>query len=326
MAFRDQQGLPEGTPRYKGNLHSHTVNSDGHLTPQESAAAFRAHGYQFLCLSEHDLYTDYSEELDRDDFVILPGLEASVLLMDESGTGRVKTHHMHGILGTDEMVSRAPRRFEHMERLEPPVYFGSWDGAAACQALADTLRDHGCIVTYNHPVWSRVDVEEFEDVEGVFGIEVFNYNTVNESGTGYDVACWDRMLRAGKRIWGFASDDNHNEGLFDDAFGGWIVVCAPELSRDALVTAMLEGAYYSSSGPEISGWGVRDGVVWVECSPCERVNMIAGGFIGAGETRIAEGPEGLVRAEFELRGDETYVRVECVDAAGKTAWSNPLFA
>ena len=27
----------------------------------------------------------------------------------------------------------------------------------------------------------------------------------------------------------------------------------------------------------------------------------------------------------ELRGDETYVRVECIDRYGRTAWTNPLW-
>lgn len=44
---------------YKGNLHSHTTNSDGHLTPAQAVALFRQYGYSFLCLSEHDYYTDY---------------------------------------------------------------------------------------------------------------------------------------------------------------------------------------------------------------------------------------------------------------------------
>ena len=66
---------------FKGNLHSHTVNSDGRLTPAQSASYYREHGYSFLCLSEHDYYTDLREELDRDDFIILPGLEASTYLI-----------------------------------------------------------------------------------------------------------------------------------------------------------------------------------------------------------------------------------------------------
>lgn len=325
MAFADQTALPEGMPRYKGNLHSHTVNSDGHWTPEQSVAEFRAHGYQFLCLSEHDLYTDYSSTFDTDDFIILPGLEASAVLVAEDGS-RLRTHHMHGILGTDEMVAAAPERFQHMERLEPIVRRGAWNGLAVAQELSDTLARHGCAVTYNHPIWSRIEPDDVLGLTGAFGIEVWNYDTVNESGTGYDTVYWDLMLRRGARIGGLATDDNHNEGTFDDSFGGWVVVCAPELTRDAVVGALLRGDYYSSAGPQLANWGVRDDTVWVECSPCERVNMIAGGLINAGATEAADSPQGITRAEFPLRGDETYVRIECVDAQGRTAWSNPLYA
>lgn len=46
--------FPENGQFYKGNLHSHTTNSDGHLTPEEAVALFKSQGYHFLCLSEHD--------------------------------------------------------------------------------------------------------------------------------------------------------------------------------------------------------------------------------------------------------------------------------
>ena len=60
-------GFTESGNWYKGNLHSHTVNSDGHLTPAESVKLFREHGYHFLCFSEHDRYTDYRDEFDCED-------------------------------------------------------------------------------------------------------------------------------------------------------------------------------------------------------------------------------------------------------------------
>ena len=55
--------------------------------------------------------------------------------------------------------------------------------------------------------------EEFIYTEGISALEIFNFNTVQESNTGYDVTYWDRMLRMGRRINAFASDDNHNEGF-----------------------------------------------------------------------------------------------------------------
>ena len=58
---------------YKGNLHSHTTNSDGVWTPEQSAKNYRDAGYSFLCFSDHDLYTDYRRELGKKNFLILPG-------------------------------------------------------------------------------------------------------------------------------------------------------------------------------------------------------------------------------------------------------------
>ncbi len=313
---------------YKGNLHSHTVNSDGKLTPAESVKLFQDNGYHFLCLSEHDLYTDYRKEFDSSEFIILPGLEASAVLFEkEGGIRRKKVHHIHGILGTELMQQKAVKPlFRHMERLEVPVYYGDWDGAAVAQQLADELAARGCITTYNHPVWSRVEEREFVDTDGIFGLEIFNYNTVNESGTGYDTAHWDVMLRKGRRIHGFASDDNHNEGLFDDACGGYVWVKADGLTHDNIISALVEGNYYSSSGPKIYDWGIREGVVYVDCSPVNRVNVIAGGYVNGGRTVMCGSlQETMTRAEYPLNGDETYVRVECVDANGRTAWSNAIF-
>ena len=33
---------------YKGNLHSHTTNSDGRLRPEEAAAFYKNYGYHFV--------------------------------------------------------------------------------------------------------------------------------------------------------------------------------------------------------------------------------------------------------------------------------------
>lgn len=324
--FADLTALPEGALRFKGNLHSHTTNSDGHWTPEESVAAHRAHGYHFLCLSEHDLYTDYAGAFDAEDFIILPGLEASAVLLTDDGRNlRLATHHIHGILGTDEMVAAAARRFDHGERLEPVVCRGSWDGRAVAQGVIDTLTSRGCAVMYNHPLWSRVDLDDVVGLEGLFAIEVHNFGTVEECALGHDTVFWDKMLASGTRLGGVASDDNHNAPGLDDSFGGWVVVAAPELTRSSVVRALMEGAFYASSGPAIENWGIRNGRAWVACSPCERVSLIAGGPVGVGETRLAEPGTTLGHAEFELRGTETYLRFECVDAAGRAAWTTPVY-
>ena len=325
--IKDQNAFPGAGRFYKGNLHSHTTHSDGKLSCREAAQLYREHGYSFLCFSEHDFYTDMRDELDREDFIILPGLEASAVLWEETGNRRQKVHHIHGILGTEAMQKAAGEKaFRGSERVPAWEYRGRWDGAAVAQEITDYVRSRGCIAMYNHPLWSRVEPEEYEHTQGLWGIEVFNYNTVNESGNGYDPASWDRMLHRGVRIWGTATDDNHNEGLFPDDCGGWIMVKAEVLSHEAILQGMLQGRFYGSSGPELYRWEIKNGVAAVECSPAARIDFIVGNHVGDGKTVLA--PEGrtVVYAEYPLKGDEIFIRVQCTDQAGRAAWSNPFFA
>ena len=255
-------------------------------------------------------------------------MEGSVVLYRAKGTNeRYKIHHLHGILGTQAMQDAAPLgTYKHMQYIPPMKFFGEWTGPEAAQEVADMLRDHGCVTTYNHPIWSRVTEEEFIYTEGISALEIFNFNTVLESNTGYDVTYWDRMLRMGRRMNAFASDDNHNEGLFEDSCGGWICVQAPDLSHDSIVQNFIDGNYYSSSGPEIHDWGVRDGKVWIDTSAVNHVNFVCGNIINDGITVLGERfKDTLSHAKYQLKGHETYVRVEAVDRYGRTAWTNPIY-
>lgn len=313
---------------YKGNLHSHTTISDGMLTPEQNVKLYQDNGYSFLCLSEHDIYIDHRAEFNQEHFIMLPGIEASAILYRQKGINeRYRVHHLHGILGTTAMQAAAPEGlFTHMQYVPPKKFFGEWTGAQASQEINDMLRAHGCVTTYNHPIWSRVEEQEFIYTEGLSALEIFNFNTVQESNTGYDVVYWDRMLRMGKRINAFASDDNHNEGLFEDSCGGWICVQAPELSHDSIVQNFIDGNYYSSSGPGIYDWGVRDGRAWIDCTEVNRVNFIAGNIINDGTTVLGEPcKDSLCHAEYQLKGHETYVRAEVTDKYGRTAWTNPIY-
>ncbi|HIX72702.1 MAG TPA: PHP domain-containing protein [Candidatus Anaerobutyricum stercoripullorum] len=312
---------------YKGNIHCHTTDSDGMLTPDEVVRLYKDAGYQFLAISDHNIFSDYRSRFDCEDFIILPAMEASaVLYRDENKKALLKVHHIHGILGNKQMQKEAEKGlFTHLQRYPEWEYFGNWDGAEVAQKLQDELAARGCLTIYNHPVWSRVREDEFIHTKGLTALEIYNYGTVNESATGYDALRWDVMLQNGSRIYATASDDNHNREV-EDSLGGYIVVKAEELSHEAMIQAILTGNYYSSSGPAIHDWGIKDGVAYVKCSPVSRVNFMAGNHVNAGLSVLSEtGEDELTYAEFPLRGDEAYVRVECVDQYGKTAWSNPIF-
>ncbi len=320
-------GFNKTKNRYKGNLHTHTTNSDGNLSPKEVKALFKKNGYSFLCITDHDVYSDLREELNDKDFIVLPGVEASSpLYVDESKKRYKKTHHVLGILGTTTMQENAKKiNYKHGDLLEIKSNVGDWDGAKEAQLLVDNLVDRGMIVSYNHPIWSRVDLEEFINLKNIFALEFYNYGTVNECEQGYDSLHWDNMLNAKNYVYGIATDDSHNVSEYVDALGGYIVVMAETLNHDNIVNSLVKGEYYSSSGVEIEEWGILNGVVYVSCSDVRKINFICGGCVGDGLTVMKDDIlETLNYAEYSLHGTETYVRIECIDKHGKMAWTNPI--
>ena len=70
-------GLPDadGYMWLKGNLHTHTTNSDGRVAPQARLDQYAAKGYDFLCLSDHDTITRVDTVCAPDDFVLVQGAE-----------------------------------------------------------------------------------------------------------------------------------------------------------------------------------------------------------------------------------------------------------
>src|SRR3990172_5777255 len=64
---------------YKGNTHSHTTESDGDSPPEQVARWYREHGYQFLVLSDHNVFTDPRAlaHLVDSTFLLIPGEEVT---------------------------------------------------------------------------------------------------------------------------------------------------------------------------------------------------------------------------------------------------------
>ena len=61
---------------YRGNLHSHTTESDGRLSPGDVVEFYRSRGYDFLCLTDHNRVTDPGG-LSSEDFLVFSGVETS---------------------------------------------------------------------------------------------------------------------------------------------------------------------------------------------------------------------------------------------------------
>lgn len=308
----------KGGKFYKGNLHSHTTLSDGSLEPDEVVRRYKEAGYHFLGISDHNRYFN-TTEYDSDDFLVIPAIEWSVR---EPKDG-IKGHHIHGIWGTDEMIRNAGDAvIPHLKTFKPWV----WEGTNTVQRCVDELRRTGNLTIYNHPVWSRLEVDDLLNAE-TFGIEIFNYDCELGDATELATYHWDQLLRRGRKVYGFASDDSHfgmpEDSPYYTAFGGWIVVVAKELTRGAIAEAIAQGSFYSSSGPQIFDYQVEGEEIVVRCSPVDRIHFIA--YERRGRTFRTKPGETIQEARYLMQGDETFVRVECIDERGRTAWTNPIF-
>ncbi len=277
---------------YKGNLHTHTTQSDGRRSPEEALAWYREQGYDFCALSDHWVLTPGGS-----DGAGLVSLAAAEL----NGDG----YHLL-TLGLSEIPSR---RLEH----EP-------------QAVIDAVKAQGGLAYIAHPYWTGRPSSEIAALRGLDGIEVYNSVCEVSKGTGHGRVHWDDCLSAGLRLTGLAVDDTH-WGL-EEAGGGWVMVRAPEPTEAALLAALAAGHFYASAGPaildlRIGGAEADAPVLEVVCSPCAEILFYTCGPRGR---RVAAEPGASVcRASLPLQREQVFVRVECRDAQGRCAWTNPVY-
>lgn len=293
----------------KGNLHAHSTNSDGDLPPEQVIRAYRDRGYQFLSLTDHNIFTSYPE-FNSPDFLMIPGMELSCPVSGEKGM------HLNVICKNGNYDFKQNQKFSIDSTKKTVDFIGQ--------------HKHNNIIILNHPYWSLLEWEEVIGLEGIFCMEVYNHASEWLDCVGEASKFWDTLLRKGKKMWGLATDDNHNgyvemQGwpfhlIQNDSFGGFIKVKAEAFTQEAIMRAVEQGSFYASSGPQIYDFYVEDGQIVVKCSPCERI-------VFSGNKRHFKRLLGVELTEFRvpLKGTEEYIRVQCVDKYGKTAYGNPIY-
>lgn len=288
--------FPQPGAWYRGNLHAHTTLSDGQRNPADVIAWYRGHGYDFLALTDHNRWAPGSSP--DAGFLVLSGIEID-------GTDPARgLYHLVGL------------------GLRGPLAQDLSKDAPA-QGAIDLLRDAGAVAFMAHPYWSDQLSANLLGLEGCIGLEVYNGGCDVMCGKGFAAVHWDDLLARGQRWWGLAVDDSHWFPGYPDTGLGWVWVKSPELTQAALLSALVAGHFYASTGPRIHALELSGQEVHVRCSPVAHVD-----FIGAGRyaRRVTPGRDAtLTQASHTLDSRQRYVRVVCGDAHGRYAWCNPLF-
>lgn len=285
--------FPEDQNWYKGNLHTHTNCSDGEVSPEDALALYKANGYSFVAITDHNKYFAGSEE---SDFVTLGGVE-----FDAKLESNYKAIHIIGI-GLEH---------EYVEPLSRSV-----------KSLSETIKAAGGLAILGHPAWSLLDVDDMISADGCFATEI--YSSVSYlSGRGDSSVYTDTVASRGciKKILGV--DDTHYYTPDNNKFKNWICMKLPSLSRENIFAALRSNAYYCSQGPEIHQIEIDNDTVNVYCSDVQKVTFYTNLHYEPGRLVVAENSP-LNFASYKVDPRATFLRVECEDKNGLRACSQYL--
>jgi hypothetical protein len=242
----------------KANFHTHTTQSDGKLSPAEAIAEYHKLGYGVLALTDHNKVTwpwsTYDPDSEQLEMISVQGAEAS------------RHHHM----GT---------------------FFCEAPGKSSEQDTLAEVREQDGVAIMFHPGRYKWSVKDYaalcREWHELIGMGIFN------QGDRYpgDRKTWDSVLTVlmpeGRPVWGFSNDDMHRKPHLGR---NWTVLLLPELSSDAVRTAMVHGAFffvYAPGGhketmpPIINSIEVdsRKGTIRIKATDHERIEWISGGTV-----------------------------------------------
>lgn len=299
----------------KGNVHTHSIVSDGDSTPATVVGWYRDHGYDFVALTEHNILVDPEKlaALETDRFEVIAGEEITM-------TGGGRQVHVNGLC-----VSKVIRGGTY-----------ATPRAALDHAITSILEQQG-VALVNHPNFDwALSQDDVSRSTGAQLLEIASgHPRVHTDGDCDDTrhtkettchpsheSLWQGALAAGLDIAPVAVDDAHEfrsvPGPLDARAGrAWIQVFSRDDGPDAICDRLRAGDLYASTGAEITRLRVRDDriTVW-PADPNATVE-----FIGVEGTRLEHG-RGMDDGapSYALAGNEPFVRVRVTDSNGARAW------
>ena len=293
---------------WRGNLHTHSTRSDGILSPEEVCRRYRAEGYDFLALTDHFI-GDYGYPIV--DTVPFRTAGFTTILGAELHSGAMANGELWHILAVGLPADFAPS--------DSPSFHPK-PGQETGPEIAARAVAAGAFVAVAHPQWSGLTLADARSITAAHAVEIYNHGCANGCDRPDGFAIADLLLTEGRKLSLIATDDAH---FYEpDHFGGWVMVKSEANTPEALLAALKAGAFYSSQGPELRDVRLEGDHVVIESSSV--VSAIA---MGHGTGAKAVHGNSMTRAEVPLDrlNGSPWVRVAVIDAAGKRAWSNPIW-
>ena len=323
-----QHLISESGAFYKANLHSHSTVSDGELSPEQMKELYQSHGYSILAYTDHWHFVTHNE-LSDGTFLALNGVENAA---DEQG--RPDFHDR--CCDICFIALRHDRRLHPLQDEKAVVGDGSYAAFVPSYCSRDINRmirtgvKNGFFATYNHPTWSLEDYSRYMTYKGMHAMEIYNHSSAVDGYDEYNPEIYDNLLRAGRRLYCIAADDNHNRAPGTrhwDSFGGFTMIKAPSLRYEDVTDALLRGDFYASRGPVIHAlWAdTDDQSIHIACEGAKKVVFTRSGRRCRAVYAEEEGKNFLEEVRFSVDPTDGYFRVTVFDENGLTADTNAYF-
>ncbi len=299
-----------GMQWFKGNTHTHTTMSDGDSPPEVVAKWYKDHGYRFLVLSDHNVFTDPAtlSKLVDAKFLLIPGEELTTGFL-------LKPVHVNGL---------------NISRKITPLIDVTLVGTI--QKNVDAVRAANGVPHINHPNLSwTISPRDLLQINNDKLLEIFNGHpgANNFGGGGWPSMeqVWDHLLTAGREIYGIAVDDAHHfQGEFapnrSNPGRGWVVVRARNLDAHEIVESLEKGLFYASTGVELDDVIVTPAQIEIRIAKRGDFKFRTE-FVGNGGKILLNSDSNP--AIYRLAGNETYVRAKVCNSGGFVAWVQPVF-
>lgn len=311
LAQSPSAAAPKQLKWYKGNTHTHTINSDGDSTPDEVVRWYRENGYNFLVMTDHNFLTEVdglnSIYRAAEKFIVIQGVEVTDKFED-------KPLHINGL---------------NVERTVLPQ--GGKSVAEVIQRDVNEIRAAKGVPHINHPNFGwAITTEELKQIENNKLFEIFNGHPQTNVWGGGDKpgleGMWDAILAGGKLLYGIAVDDAHHfKRPWDKNASlpgkGWIYVRAEQLSPRAILQALENGDFYASTGVELKDYRADEKSISITIEELKSSKYRVQ-FIGNGGDLLSEVTTSP--AVYQFRGNEKYVRARIIESNGKMAWTQPV--
>ncbi len=316
---------------FRGNTHAHTLNSDGDSPPDVVVRWYKAHGYDFTFVTDHEFITDVAPlnaALGTDEkFLVISGQEVTQRVADAAHPDGWRQAHVNA-LGTQVVI----RPFGERNIARDMTI------AATYASHVAAIRAAGGVAQVNHPNyrWS-IDLSDLVSVPDSTLFELWNAHVFVNNLGGTDSAgnrmpsteaLWDSLLTHGKLLFAVADDDSHSfrpeEAENPEATRpgrAWVMVRAASLTREAVLAAIAGGDFYSSTGVTLRAYSADAREIRLEIEPSNDRRFLIE-FIGRGG-RVLSAATGTT-ARYTISGSEGYVRVRISDSSGRRAWTQPV--